>query len=78
MNWNIVFFEIALVALLLPVGISLFVVLTGIRDLLKAIGKSLEKVNEMLSEAVVRDRELQHRFDIFEERQSKRTSESQR
>lgn len=72
MNWNIVFFEIALVALLLPVGISLFVVLTGIRDLLKAISKSLEKVNEMLSEAVVRDRELHHKFEMFEERYGKR------
>ena len=68
MDWNIVFFEISLVALLLPVGVSLFVVLSAIKGILQSVTKSLDKIGDSLAEAALRDKDLDHRLDLLEQR----------
>ena len=68
MDWNIVFFQIALVSLLIPIGIGLFVVLTGIKSTLKGMTKGIDTMNKMLGSAVIRDNNLNHRIDMLEMR----------
>ena len=46
MDWNIVFFEIALVSLLITVAVPLFVVLSAIKATLVTLVASFEKVIE--------------------------------
>jgi hypothetical protein len=66
MDWNIIFFEIALVSLLIPIAIGLFVVLTGIKATLKSMTDGIKTMNKMLDSAVIRDNNLHHRIDMLE------------
>ena len=68
MDWNIIFFELALVGLLLPVGVSLFVVLTSMKGILIAVTKSIDKVGDNLAKSALQDQNLEHRFDRLEQR----------
>ena len=68
MDWNIISFQIALVSLLMPVGISLIVVLSSIKGILKAVTKSLEKVGEALTKSAEQEKQLEFRFDKLEQR----------
>ena len=68
MYWNIIFFEIALVSLLIPIAIGFFVVLNGIKSTLGGMTKGIETMNKMLDSAVIRDNNLQHRIDMLEMR----------
>ena len=68
MDWNIIFFEIALVSLLMPVGISLIVVLSSIKGSLGTVTKSLEGIGKALTAAALQEKELEFRFDKLEQR----------
>ena len=62
------FFEIALVSLLMPVGISLIVVLSSIKGSLGTVTKSLESIGKSLTDSALQDKELEFRFDKLEQR----------
>ena len=68
MDWNIISFQIALVSLLMPVGISLIVVLSSIKGILKTVTNSLEKVGEALTKSAEQEKQLEFRFDKLEQR----------
>ena len=68
MDWNIIFFEIALVSLLTPVGITLIVVLQAIKASLETVTKSLEVVGKTLTKAAEQEKQLEFRFDKLEQR----------
>ena len=66
MDWNIIFFEIALVSLLVPIGIGLFVVLSSIKGILETLTDSANRICDKLNESASRDKDLDHRLDLLE------------